>query len=236
MDSLNIVFSGVLSIVVLFFLAKIIGRRQMSQLSLFDYINGITIGSIAAEMATSTSTKDFKETLIAMIIYSLASILISIGTCKSIFLRRFASGSPMILYENGKMYEKNLFKGKLDIEELLTQCRNSGYFDLNQIHSIILETNGKISILPVSTEKPTTPKDFNLSPAQETLVANVVLDGKIMKKNLKFTGNNEIWLEKQLRAQDVKNIEDVFLATCDYQNKITVYKKTRENMNRDIFT
>ena len=234
MELLETVFASISSVIILFFLAKLMGRRQISQLSLFDYINGITIGSIAAEMATSLAS--FQEALIAMLVYGSCSILLSVGTSKSIVLRRFVSGRPLILFENDTLYEKNLAKGKLDMDEVLTQCRNSGFFALDQIHSIVLENNGKLSILPKSEERPATPKDLNLKPAQETLVANVVLDGNIMEENLKFTGKNKVWLEKQLRDNDVKSIDEVFLATCDSNGKITVYKKTYEPMTRDIFT
>jgi len=234
LELLETVFASISSVIILFFLAKLMGRRQISQLSLFDYINGITIGSIAAEMATSLAS--FQEALIAMLVYGSCSILLSVGTSKSIVLRRFVSGRPLILFENDTLYEKNLAKGKLDMDEVLTQCRNSGFFALDQIHSIVLENNGKLSILPKSEERPATPKDLNLKPAQETLVANVVLDGNIMEENLKFTGKNKVWLEKQLRDNDVKSIDEVFLATCDSNGKITVYKKTYEPMTRDIFT
>lgn len=234
MEFINIILTSLASIITLFFLTKIMGRRQISQLSLFDYVNGITIGSIAAEMATST--EDYKSPLIAMIVYGVISTLISVGTCKSIKLRRLTIGKALILYENGKIYEKNLFKGKLDIDEFLTQCRSNGFFDLSQIHTAFLETNGKISFFPMANQRPVSPQDLNLSIEQETPVSNVVLDGKIMEKNLKFTGNNKVWLETQLRANGVKDIKDVFLATCNYQNKLTVYTKTNISMDRDIFS
>lgn len=234
LEYIKIVFTSIASIITLFFLAKIMGKRQISQLSLFDYINGITIGSIAAEMATSLD--GYGRPFVAMIIYGLMSALISMATCKSIKLRRFVEGESLILYEKGKIYEKNLFKSKFDVDEFLTQCRSNGYFDLSQIHTAILETNGKVSFLPKSFQRPATPQDLNLFPEEEAPVANIVLDGKIMDKNLKYTGNNKAWLEKQLHAQGVKNIEDVFLATCDFKNRLTIYKKTKKEMKRDIFS
>ncbi len=234
MEFVHILLTALGSIVFLFILTKIIGNRQMSQLSMFDYINGITIGSIAAEMATA-SKKDFSKPLFAMAIYGLVSLFISYITCKSIHLRRFFTGKPLILFEEGKLYKKNLESSKLDINEFLTQCRNGGYFDLSNIHRAILETNGKISFIPVASQRPVTPQDLNLSPTQEKTVANVIIDGNIMKKNLKHTGNNEIWLEKQLQLQGIKSVSDVFLATCDSSNKLTVYIKINDKMNRDVY-
>ena len=138
-----IVITSVSSVIVLFILTRIMGKRQISQLTMFDYINGITIGSIAAEMATALDG-DVWQPLFAMIIYAFFAIMISYISMKSIKARRFLVGRPFLLYENGKLFEKNLKKAKLDINEFLTECRTNGYFYLSDIQSAIFETNGKI--------------------------------------------------------------------------------------------
>lgn len=232
MEVVHIILTALGSIVVLFILTKIMGNRQMSQLSMFDYINGITIGSIAAEMATSL--EDFYQPLIAMIVYGLFTALISVITNKSVCLRRFITGETMFLYDNGKLFEKNFKRARLDLSEFLTICRNSGYFNLANLQSAILESNGKISFIPLSTQRPLTPQDMNLSPQQERAVIDVVMDGKILKENLKHTGNNEQWLEKELHHQGVK-LPDVFLATCDDSNNLSVYVKIQKGMSHDMF-
>lgn len=234
MELVRIFFTSLGSVAVLFILTKLLGNKQMSQLSMFDYINGITIGSIAAEMATSLED-DFLKPLIAMIVYAGVGFFISFITCKSIKLRRFFTGKSLILVDNGKIYEKNLLKSKLDLDDLLTQCRTNGFFNIADIQTALLETNGKISILPKSDCRPIIPADLELSPKQEKLVANVIMDGKILQGNLKFTGNNEQWLQKQLKSQGVGNIKDVFLATCDCENNLSVYVKLKDSMSRDIF-
>ena len=109
MEILQILLTSLGSIIALFILTKIMGNRQMSELSMFDYVNGITIGSIAAEMATSLED-DFLKPLVAMVVYTLVAVLISILTCKSIKLRKIFTGRPLILYENHKIYKKNLKK------------------------------------------------------------------------------------------------------------------------------
>lgn len=234
MQLLYIAALSVGAFVTLFILTKIMGNREMSQLSMFDYINGITIGSIAAEMATALEA-DFKEPLLAMVIFAALSVLTSYLTNKSIKARRLLTGRPVILYENGKLYEKNLSRNRLDVNEFLTQCRINGYFDLNEIHTAILEPNGKVSFLPAVGSRPATPEDLNLTPQQKTPVANVIIDGHIMRKNLQHTGNDENWLNSQLSALGTGKISDVFLATCDCNNKLTVYKKLEEKMDRDVF-
>ena len=232
MDIIHIILTSLGSLIVLFILTKFMGYRQISQLSMFDYINGITIGSIAAEMATSL--ENFTEPLIAMIVYTIVVVLTSKINEKSLVLRRFITGNPIILLDNGQIYFDNLKRARLDLDEFLIRCRNSGYFDISKIQTAILESNGKVSILPVSADRPATPRDMNLIPAQETMVANVIMDGEILKKNLQHTGNDEKWLNNQLKSYGVSNISDVFLATCDSNNKLNVYIKIEGPMKKDL--
>ena len=234
MELVQIFFTALGAMVVLFLLTKLMGNRQMSQLSMFDYINGITIGSIAAEMATSLEN-DFLKPLVAMAVCAGLSVVISLLSCKSIGFRRFMTGKPLILFNNGKIYNRNLFKAKMDTDDLLTQCRYNGYFNLSDLQTALLETNGQVSFLPKSAVRPLTPSDMNLTPAQDQLVSNVIMDGKVMTGNLKYTGNNEAWLKKQLNSQGIRNIKDVFLATCDHENNLSVYIKVDISSKRDIF-
>lgn len=233
MEVLDAIITSIASIIILFILTRLMGHRSMSEISLFDYINSITIGSIAAETIIAPSQDTIKP-FIAMITYALISILLALLTNKSIKARRFITGKPSILYDHGTLYFKNLSKAKIDINEFLVQCRMSGYFDLANIETAILEPNGQISFLPVAAMRPVIGKDLNLTPSQDYLVANVIIDGNIMQKNLEHTGHNETWLYKQLKAQDITNLKDVLLATCDSNNILRVYKKVTNDMKKDI--
>lgn len=210
------------------------GNREISQLSMFDYIVGITIGSIAAEMATSLEN-NFVEPITAMIVYGLVTALISYITCKSIGFRRIISGKAVILFDNGKLYRKNFLKSKLDLSEFLMQCRINGYFNLSDIQTAILEPNGKISILPRSIKRPAIPKDFNLNPVQDNIVTNVVLDGIVLNENLSRTGNSYNWLFQSLKKQGIYDIKNIFLATCDNNNNLSVYVKFNKQNSHDMF-
>ncbi len=233
-DLLQIVILSIASIVTLFILTKLMGYRQMSQMSMFDYINGITIGSIAAEMATALDENPLHG-VVAMTVYALFAVLLSFLSMKSIKLRRFIVGRPVILLNNGSIYEKNLRKAKIDINEFLTQCRVAGYFDVSKLQSAVLEADGRISFLPLSTERPLTAADVKLSPEQETMTANVVIDGHIMQKNLLHTGKDETWLHRQLKAQGADSVRDVLLASVDMQNKLTVFLKNSDERKKDLF-
>jgi uncharacterized membrane protein YcaP (DUF421 family) len=232
---LKVIFSSCASLISLFVLTKLMGNRQMSQLSMFDYVSSIALGSIAGEMAVMSNGSVLKP-FIAMIVYSMIALFISLITCKSILLRRFFEGQAILLYQNRQIYEKNLLKARLDIDELLSVCRISGYYDLEEVHTIYMETNGEISVLPLALHRPATPSDFNQTPQQPLPMANVIIDGNIMPDNLKSTGKNEKWLKKQLENNQVNDIKEVILATYDNKtDKINVYLKFHRRMKRDIF-
>lgn len=232
-ELVHTIILSVTSLVVLFLLTKLMGYRQMSQMSLFDYINGITIGSIAAELATNL--EDYHRPLLAMIIYGLAAVFLSVLTEKSICARRFFNGKPLVLLHHGTLYEENLKKAKIDLNEFLEQCRVSGYFDISKLQAVILEGNGRLSFLPKSEEHPVTPADLNLKPETEDLTAALVLDGKIMEHNLHHSGKDKKWLTAQLSALGYADVKDVLLATCDLNNKLTIFAKNKGRHSEDIF-
>lgn len=234
MDLLKIVWLSIGSAITLFILTKLMGNKEMSQLTMFDYIIGITIGSIAAEMATSLES-DFFQPLVAMIIYAFVSILISIFSYKSLKFRRFVSGPSLVLLDNGKIYMNNLKKAKIDINEFLMQVRINGFFNLNDIQTAVLEINGKISFLPKEDKRPATPSDLNITPSPERVCVNIILDGIILKENLYYTGNDELWLQKQLVSQNITDISNVLLAFCDCKNNLSVYLKNKLENNHDFF-
>lgn len=235
MEILYIIILSLASIIALFLLCKLIGYRQLSQLSMFDYVNGITIGSIAAEMATSLEN-NFLQPLTAMIVYSLATVLLSWWSSKSIRARRIIAGKPTVLLNNGKLYEENFRKAKIDLNEFITQCRINGYFDISQLEAAILEENGHISFLPKSLNRPVSPKDLQLLPERDALVASLIIDGHIMKQNLKASGKDEKWLKSQIHAYGISDISQVFLAVCDLNQKLTVFSKTGKEVPPDIFS
>lgn len=224
MDILKIIVLSISSFIVLFILTKLMGNREMAQLSMFDYIISITIGSIAAEMSTALDD-NFIEPLVAMIIYAIGAILVSYIALYSIKARRFISGTTLILYDNEKLFSKNLKKAKMDMNEFLMQCRTNGYFNLSDIQTAMLEANGKISFIPNSLKRPATPEDLSLNPKQEFLVTNIIIDGKVLEENLKNTGNNLKWLQSNLEKQNAGRVENIILATCDKDNNLSVYKK-----------
>lgn len=206
----------------------------MSQLNMFDYLNGITIGSIAAEMATALEA-DWLKPLTAMIVYVLLVVILEKLTSVSIKLRRFCVGKAILLYDNGVVFDRNFTRSHITLSEFLTTLRVKGYFNLTDIQTVIMESDGHLSILPKSDKRPVNPSDLSIAPQPEKILRSVILDGEILYDNLKETGKDEKWLLTQLKNQSVKSLSDVFLATCDSNLNITVYKKTSAKPENDPF-
>lgn len=223
MEFLKVILTSILSIISLFIIAKMMGHKQVAQLDFFDYITGITIGSIAAELATDLEAESPWKPLISMIIYGAVSVGLSVITRRFPKTRKYINGSPTILMNNGKIYRKNMKKSKLDLSEFLIMCREQGYFDLNNIQTAVFEHNGKLAILPVSKSRPVTPADMNLTPEPAHISTEIIMDGEIMGENLKRMGLDTVWLDKQLKIQGYKNAKEIYLGLCDEKNILTLF-------------
>jgi len=235
MEYIKIIVAALVSFAALFILTKIMGNRQMSQVSMFDYVSSIAIGSIAGEMAVM-STDSILKPLAAMVVLTILTLIVSYSTCKSILIRRFFEGHIVLLYLNGQIYEKNLLSAKMDIDELLSACRVNGYFDLEEVYAVYLETNGQISVIPRSMNRPVTPSDLKLETIQDQPLPNVIMDGNIMLDILKPTGKSVQWVECQLKDQDVTDIKEVILGTYDKNSdKLNIYLKYHKKYKVDIF-
>ena len=207
----------------LFAIAKIIGHKQVAQLDFFDYITGITIGSIAAELATTLEDPWWKP-LAAMSVFGIVTVVLSIVSRKYPKSRKYINGTPTIIMSGGKIYRKNMKKAKLELSEFMLLCRRSGYFNLEDIHTAVFEYNGKLSILPVSTKRPVNPEDIGKDPEQETVFTEVIMDGRVLNENLKRMGVDEKWLKKQIKEQGFGSVEEVFLGVCDANKKLSLFK------------
>lgn len=209
------------SIVVLFLLTKLMGSKQVSQMTMFDYVVGITIGSSAAELATELEAP--VRPLVAMVVYGAAAVLISLVTSKSIRARSIFTGKPLVLLEDGVIYRKNLEKARLDLSEFLTYCRIGGWFDLNQLQAAVLEHNGVVSFLPREQDRPATPADLDLSPRQSQVQVPFVMDGRLLEENVRLAGKEASWVRRGLLRQGYRDEGEVFLALWDGGEKLTVF-------------
>ena len=233
MELLNVTFRAISSLVALFLVTKMLGKKQVSQLSLFDYVIGISIGNFAAEMTINLESNEIYG-IWAVILFGLVAYVIGILTMKSMRIRRFFMSKPTILIDKGEIIYKNLKQVNMDINDMLEQVRSAGYFDLYEVESAVMEANGNLSILPKSEYKPVTLQDMNIKKENSGLCANIVIDGKIMKKNLINMNKDEKWLKKVLRVEGHSDLSKLLLVTLDSQEKIHIYKKQETLNSSDI--
>ena len=222
-ETTNVIFRTILVLIILFFLFKIMGKKQVSQMSMFDYITGITIGSIVADISLDIE-KNLKAGIICLLIYCFTDLFLSYLSLKSIKLRNFFNGKEVILIENGKINRKNMSKNQITINILETEARVNGFFNLDDINNAILEPNGKISFEPKENNKPITKKDMNIKTNNKPIIYNIIIDGEIVDENLKHVNKNRKWLYHELKVLG-KRKEDILLLTIDTNNKINIYPK-----------
>lgn len=223
MEILNIIILSVVSFVVLFILSKLMGFRAIAELSFFDYVVGITIGSVAAEMCTNLDIEWWKG-VTAMVVYTLLDVAFIFLSQKSLKARKFISGVPIILIDNGKIIKHNLKKARIELNDLLTFARLAGYFNISDIQFAIMETSGKISFMPIPQERPLCPTDFNFTPEAQSLQVNVIMDGKIVENNLAAVGITKKELVRRVHQKN-KEVKDIFLATIDSKKVLTIFDK-----------
>lgn len=233
MELFDVTLRAILSLITLFLITKMLGKKQVSQLSLFDYVIGISIGNFAAEMTINLES-DYLHGILAVVIFGVVAYLVSILTMKSIHLRRYFMGTPTLLIQDGKLLEQNMKKVKYDVNDLLEQCRTNGYFDLSEIKYALMEANGTLSILPFETERPLKVKDMKVKPKKEGLCANVIIDGKVMPNNLKNCNKDEAWLKKELKIKGYTDLQQILLATVDANEKLQVYERNLEETSKDV--
>ena len=210
MNIISIILTALLSVAALFIITKFMGHKQVAQLDFFDYVSGITIGSIGAELATELESPE--RPLIALAIYGLASFVLNLVAHKFPRSRKYINGTPTILFSDDKLYRKNFKKGKLDLSEFMLLCREQGYFNLNEIQLAVFEHNGKLSILPKAQNRPATPEDLKITVKATHIGVEVIMDGRILGENLSRIKKDSNWLKNQLETQGLKNEKEVFLA------------------------
>ena len=222
MDCVKVILTSLLSVVALFIITKIMGHKQVAQLDFFDYVSGITIGSIGAELATELE-EPYKP-LIALCVYGLVSLLLNLLAHKIPKTRKYINGTPTILMNEGRIYRQNFKKAKIDLSEFMLLCREQGYFDLDEIQLAVFEHNGKLSILPRAASRPATPSDLKITAKATHIGVEVIMDGRVMGENLSRIGRDANWLIKQLKTQGHKDAKEIFLGIYrPDEDKLTLY-------------
>ncbi|MFD1361037.1 DUF421 domain-containing protein [Lentibacillus salinarum] len=202
-------------------MARILGKKQIAQLTFFDYITGITIGNMASAMAINASLQPINA-VIGVTIFSVLTLLIARGAIGSLTFRKLVEGSPTILIKNGDVLEKNLAKVNITFDDLMMGLREKNAFKLSDVEAAVLETNGKISVMKKTEYNPLTPKDINLPVESEHTPSLIIIDGVLMSKRLNYLGYSEEWLLGEVMKQGAKDFKEIYLAQIDSTGKVYV--------------
>ncbi|MCT1577935.1 DUF421 domain-containing protein [Oceanobacillus kimchii] len=210
-ELLLILIRSIAAFLLLFLMTRIMGKKQISQLTFFDYCVGITIGSIAATMSVDQNVKALNG-LMSLLIWGLFPIVLAYLGMKSNLFSRITDGKATIVVKKGKVLENNMRKNLMNSNELMLLLREKGIFEVNDVEMAVLETNGQLSVLPKTDKKPITAKDMGISLESEHGPSILIMDGKVMHKSLKKLGYSYEWLVGEINKQGANNVEEVFLA------------------------
>ena len=210
----------------LFVMAKLLGKKQLAQLDVIDYMLGIAVSSIAAEWAINSANAPFYHYLTAMTFFFVVNLLIIFLERKDKRIKKFLKGVPLMVIYEGKVNYSALKKSKMDINDMMSKAREKGYFDLSKIEYAVFENSGSLSIMPKTYQKPVIAQDINAKPEPSKLPFYMVDDGHIIFSSLRELGKCEKWLYEKLSITNKKQLKNIILAIYDKENdKIDVSTK-----------
>lgn len=221
---LVVIIRSFVSFFLLLLLVKLIGKQQVTQLTYFDYIVGITIGSIASTLSVQVNENSW-STIAGMAVWAALAVSLALIGLKSPWLRKIIEGVPEALIQNGKIRHDVLKRNKLSMEELMSMLRAKDVFNVDDVEFAVFEPNGKLSVLLKSQKKPLTPQDANVRTQYIGMPTNIIVDGVLDTKALRSINLTKAWLDFQLRKLNIEREEDIFLAQLDTQGNLYIDMK-----------
>ncbi|MFD5849878.1 DUF421 domain-containing protein [Cytobacillus oceanisediminis] len=218
-----------ISFLVLFLLARLMGRKEIGQMTFFNWASAIGIGSIAGNLAVNESTL-IKDGVISLVVWTLFTILMDMLDLKSKQGRTVTTGEPLIVIKAGRIMERALKISRVDLDELQALLRQKDIFSLNDVDYAILETNGDLSVLKKESQQPVTKNDLNIMSPKNDLIplpTEVIADGKVNSKNLSKLKLDNNWLYRELQKAKIHSAEDVFFAQVQQDGTLYIDRKNK---------
>lgn len=224
MDYLHVFFQTLLAFGTILVLTIILGKQQMAEMTYFEYINGITFGSIAAALATDIDTKTGLH-FFGLVLFGGLTLLLSFITLKSKWARRLLEGDPVIVIQDGRILEENLRKTRFDVNQIMQLLREKDVFDVSQVQFAILENDGSLSVMRKPEYQQLTLKSLSQPQTKPEMPMELVVDGQIIYENLRKIGKSGRWLMDQLKKRQVKSLRDVFFVSLESDGNLYVDKR-----------
>jgi uncharacterized membrane protein YcaP (DUF421 family) len=232
---LEVVLQTVLSFSAILVYTRILGKQQIGQLTSFEYITGITFGSIAAALATDIEPDKTLEHFVGLTVFAALAFLLGHISMINRPARKVIGGEPTVVVQNGQILDQNMKKMRYNLDELLMQLREKDIFRVDDVEFALLEPNGNLSVLPKSQRRPVTPNDLGIPTEYEGLNIELVMDGEIIRQNLRQLRLTEEWLRQELQKRGVTDMNQVVYAAIASNGKLyTDLKKDSLVMPIDI--
>ncbi len=216
------IYTSIIIFFILLIIARMLGNKQISQLTFFNYITGITMGSIAAN-AINVNINTLVDEVIGLTIWFILTEIIGFISLKSLIWRPVLTGQPQIVIKKGKIQHDTMKKLRLSTSDLTAMLRNQKVFNLSDIYYAILETNGKLSILKKVGKKEVNNEDMGIYKEEVKHVTGaIVIDGNLLTNNLKELGKSEEWFLKELKKQGIDDYRDIMYAELQGDNTIYI--------------
>lgn len=230
-DWLEVIIRTLAAIVILFFLTKLLGKRQISELSLFEYITGISIGNIAAYISLDIDNLWYLG-IISLCVWVSVSVGIEFWTLKSWRVNGYIDGKSTVLIKNGKLLKNKLAKERVTVEELLEQLRKKDVFRVADVEFAVLEPSGELDVMLKKQYQPITPDMLGWNPGEDKQSYSVIIDGKLIKEELQQSGRNEDFLQAELKGLSLK-MDEVFLAQIDGNGEMAFHTMDGRSLPQD---
>lgn len=225
----DILLRTVLAFFVLLILTRLLGKKQLSHLTFFNYITGITFGNIAAGLASDKTVKT-TEGLVSLILWTILTILLEFISLKSGTIRKVLSGEPTIVIKKGKIQSKIMSRMRLSLDHLLTMLRNNNVFSIKEVDYAIIETDGKLTVLKKQELQAVTKQDLNIPETKSFQIpAEIIVEGKIIKRNLLEFNLSYQWLYHELRKAGIHSVSEVLYAELESDGQLFFDKYETNN-------
>ncbi|PIH06004.1 DUF421 domain-containing protein [Clostridium combesii] len=224
---MEVILRSIFTYIILLVLGRIMGRKLISNMTFYDFMIGVLIGSIGVRIALGPRDTPLLA-LISAIVVTILVIITDYLDIKSINFRKLIDGDPIVLISNGKLLDYNLKKVKITINTLMMELRKKDIFNVDDVAFAVIETDGELSVLPKANKQPITTGDLNISTNTNGLMSDIIIDGKIMYDNLKSTNHDEQWVRQQLKNHNIYNEEEVFYAGLNSSGILCVSTKTKQ--------
>lgn len=218
-QTLVVIIRSFIAYITLLIFTRLLGKQQISQLTFFDYVLGITIGSTASTLTTDLDSRAWPH-WVGIFVWSFLVFFTQWITVKSQWFSKYLDGDPVVLIADGRILESSMKRMRYRLSDLLEQLRSQGVFDISEVEFAVLEVSGQVSILKKTQYLPLTPQDMKLKTDYQGLSAQIIYDGVLIEPNLAKLNLSRSWLTKQLKKQGVYDVSEVFLASLNTKGEL----------------